>query len=67
MEAVVVLIDFGETWTLSDPMPRYVAEHLLADFAHGIAWLDGRHPTGALICPASSMPQPGWSSSQPVC
>jgi hypothetical protein len=51
MEAVVILIDFGETWTLSEPMPRYVAEHVLADFAHGVAWLDGRHPTGALLIP----------------
>lgn len=48
---VVILIDFGETWTLSDPMPRYVAEYVLAGFAHGTPWIDGRHPTGALLIP----------------
>lgn len=59
MDPVILLLDFGETWSLSDPMPRYVAEYVCADFAHGVPWLDGRHPTGALIVPCSQ----DWSVS----
>ena len=54
MDPVILLLDFpDETWSLSDPMPRYVAEYVCADFAHGVPWTDGRHPTGALILPCS--------------
>ena len=53
---VVLLLDFGETWTLSDPMPRYVAEYACFDFSQGVPWIDGRHPTGALILPCSLEP-----------
>ena len=56
MDTVALLLDFGETWTLSDPMPRFVAEYACSDFAHGIPWIDGRHPTAALIVPCSPEP-----------
>jgi hypothetical protein len=62
MDRVVLLIDFGETWTVSPEMPRYVAEHVCADFAHGVPW-EGKHPTQALIVPC--LEPTSVSSSQP--
>ena len=63
MDPVILLLDFGETWSLSDPMPRYVAEYVCADFAHGVPWTDGRHPTGALIVKCSPEYWPSTSAS----
>lgn len=40
-----------ETWAISAPMPRFVAERACFDFAHGIAWITGQTVTTALIVP----------------
>lgn len=45
------LVFADETWTISIPMPRYVAEHACRDFGEGWPWIDGRRVVRALIVP----------------
>lgn len=40
-----------ETWAISAPMPRYVAEAACFDFSQGIPWITGQRVTVALIVP----------------
>lgn len=51
-DLVVLLLDFeGDTWEVSDSMPRWVAEWELRRIGeYGMRW-KGRRVTGALIVP----------------
>lgn len=40
-----------ETWALSAPMPRFVAEAACFDFSQGVPWITGQTVTQALIVP----------------
>ena len=55
-DAVYLDLTFSdETWAISAPMPRYVAERACFDFAHGIAWINGKTVTTALLVPWEPM------------
>lgn len=43
-----------ETWGVSAPMPRFVAEMVCFDFAMGTPWINGKTVTQALIVPWSA-------------
>ena len=38
-----------ETWAISVPMPRWVAEGACYDFSQGTPWIDGRRVIRALL------------------
>ncbi len=55
-DAVYLDLSFSdETWAISAPMPRFVAERACFDFGHGIAWITGQTVTRALIVPWEPM------------
>jgi len=52
MDAVYLdLVFSNETYGISAPMPRWVAEAACFDFSQGIPWIDGRIVIQALIVP----------------
>jgi hypothetical protein len=63
MDTVTILLDFGETWTVTPPMPRWCAEWELRRIGEYGMPYDGKRVTGALIVPCLD-PTP-VSSSQP--
>jgi len=55
-DAVYLDLTFNdETWAISAPMPRYVAERACFDFGMGIAWITGQTVRTALIVPWEPM------------
>jgi len=38
-----------ETWLISPPMPRWVAEAACFDFSQGVPWLNGKTVIRALL------------------
>lgn len=51
-DAVYLDLTFAdETWCVSPPMPRWVAEAACLDFALGVPWIDGRRVVRALLVP----------------
>jgi len=49
-DAVYLDLEFAdETWAVSVPMPRWVAEGACYDFAQGTPWIDGRRVIRALL------------------
>jgi hypothetical protein len=54
MDAVYVDMAFeDETWGVSPPMPRWVAEFLCNDFAMGTPYINGKRVVVAQIVPWS--------------
>lgn len=52
MDPVYIDLVFAdETWGISVPMPRYVAEYVCFDFANGVPWINGKRVVKALIVP----------------
>jgi hypothetical protein len=50
-DPVVLDLTFEDTWTISAPMPRFVAEAACFDFSQGVPWLNGLRVIRALIVP----------------
>lgn len=54
MDAVYIDMTFSdETWGISVPMPRWVAEAACFDFAMGVPWINGKRVIRAIIVPWS--------------
>lgn len=45
------LVFHDETWGISPPMPRWVAEAACFDFSQGVKWVNGKTVKFALIVP----------------
>jgi hypothetical protein len=63
MDTVMILLDFGETWTLTECMPRWCAEWELRRIGELGTPYQGKRVTGALIVPCHPESSPSTSDS----